>query len=53
MSGGGPRAEMFLRVKQCVRLHPDWSDEQVAEREGLKGPELDLIKIARKDLEAG
>jgi hypothetical protein len=44
---------MFLQIKEQLRLHPDWDDEQVAERLGLKVPELDLITTARRDMEAG
>lgn len=44
---------MFLQIKEQLRLHPGWTDEQVAERLGLKSFELDLILTARRDLEAG
>jgi hypothetical protein len=44
---------MFLQIKEQLRLHPDWDDEQIAERVGLKYFELDLITTARRDLEAG
>lgn len=47
------QAELFLRVKQVIRVHPDWTDEQVAEQAGLRAPEMHLIATARRDLEAG
>lgn len=47
------QTELFLQVKQVLRIHPDWTDEQVAEQAGLRVPELHLIATARKDLEAG
>jgi hypothetical protein len=49
----GTRTDLFLKAKQALRLHRDWTDEQVAEWLGLKGPELELVTEARKDLEAG
>lgn len=53
MAGIGTRTELFLRVKQALRRHPDWTDEQLAEYADLRQPELDLIAVARRDLEAG
>lgn len=47
------RTELFLQVKGILRNHPDWDDDQVAERAGLKEPEREVIIIARRDLEAG
>jgi hypothetical protein len=49
----GTKTEQFLRVKQCIRIHPDWTDDQVAEAEGIKEFDRELITTARKDLEAG
>jgi hypothetical protein len=45
--------ELFLSIKQAIRVHPDWSDEQLAEHLDLRQLEKDMIKTARKDLEAG
>ncbi len=46
-------SQLFLSVKLTLRVHPDWTDEQVAEHLDLRHREKDLIKTARKDLEAG
>jgi hypothetical protein len=48
-----PRTELFLKIKQVLRNHADWTDDQVAEQAGVKAPERDLIAAARRDLEAG
>lgn len=48
-----PRTEVFLRIKQTLRNHPEWTDDQVADQAGVKLPERDLITTARRDLEAG
>jgi hypothetical protein len=44
---------LFIRIKEELRLHPDWSDDQVTERLDLRQKEQELIDVARKDLEAG
>lgn len=47
------KAQMFLRAKQVIRLHPDWSDEKVAEQAQLpRGTEAEIIRTARADLAA-
>jgi hypothetical protein len=45
--------ELFLSIKQAIRVHPEWTDAEVAENLDLRQREKDLIKTARKDLEAG
>lgn len=43
----------FLRIKEVLRIHPDWDDDKVADQLDLRQRERDLIRTARKDLEAG
>lgn len=46
------RVESFLRAKQCLRTHRDWSDEQVAEFCGIPLAMIDLVIFpARKEVE--
>lgn len=45
----GQRYELFRRAKHEIRLHPELTDEQVAERVGAKLAEMDIIAEARKD----
>lgn len=45
--------EVFLKIKQVLRLHPDWDDEQVALAAGVKGAEMHLIGTARREVERG
>lgn len=40
---------MFLAAKQCLRAHPGWDDDQVAEFIGAKPAEMELVREARKD----
>lgn len=49
----GQRTDIFLKAKQAMRAHPDWSDQQVSDWLGLKEPEFGLVTEARRDLEAG
>lgn len=51
--GIGQKTDIFLKAKQAIRIHPEWSDDQVGEFLGLKEPEMLLVREARKDLEAG
>lgn len=51
--GTSPRTEAFLQIKEQLRLHPEWSDDQLIVRLGLKEAERDIIAVARRDLEAG
>ncbi len=48
----GQRYELFMRAKREIRLHPELTDQQVAERIGAKAAEADIIAEARKDYEA-
>jgi hypothetical protein len=48
-----PQTDLFLRIKKVLRLHPDWTDDQIAEYEGVRVLDRGLIATARKDLEAG
>lgn len=45
--------QLFLRIKETIRLHPDWTDEKITEHLDLRVREPELIPVARKDLEAG
>jgi hypothetical protein len=47
------RTELFVKIKQTLRNHPDWTDEQLTLMLGIKEPEQGLIPEARRDLEAG
>jgi hypothetical protein len=47
------QVELFLQVKKLLRLHPEWDDDAIAEYLDLRQREKDLIRVARKDLEAG
>jgi hypothetical protein len=49
----GTRTDLFLAAKRIIRLHPDWDDVKVAEEAGIKLVELDLVAVARRDVEAG
>lgn len=44
---------MFVEIKLALRNHPDWTDDQVAENVGVRPLDRELIKTARRDLEAG
>lgn len=44
--------EIFQRAKQAIRGHPDWDDEQIAEFIGAKLAELEIVREARKDVQA-
>lgn len=44
---------MFLKAKEVLRVHPDYTDEQVAEAADIRLIDLELVKTARRDLEAG
>jgi len=48
------RTTLFLRAKKTIRLHPEWTDEQVAEGAAIP-PALsaEIIREARKDVAAG
>ncbi len=51
MAGG--KAQAFLEAKKTLRVHPDWTDEQVAERIGISKMEIpDVLPAARRDLAA-
>lgn len=46
------RADMFLAAKRVIRVHRDWSDEQVADNTAI--PRLlipDVIPPARREIE--
>jgi len=54
----GESYQRFVAAKQCLRRHPDYSDEQVAEAIGISARELalsgpgsaaDILKQARAD----
>lgn len=45
--------QLFTQIKQLLRRHPDWTDEQVTEHFDLRFEEKDLIAVVRRDLEAG
>lgn len=45
--------QLFVQIKELLRLHPDITDEEVALRLDLRQKEHDLIPVARRDLEAG
>jgi hypothetical protein len=48
------RTEMFLRAKQVLRRHPDWSDDQVAEHAGIPKILIDeTVAVARREVDAG
>lgn len=45
------KAALFLKVKQALRTHPDWTDKKVAEYTGLRLPmEQDILREARKEM---
>lgn len=46
------RVEWFLAAKRCLRAHPGWSDQQVAEHCGIPLAMTDLvIAPARREVE--
>jgi hypothetical protein len=48
----GTRTTDFLRSKQLIRNHPDWTDEQVAEALGIPRADIDLtVAVARQEVE--
>lgn len=46
------RTQLFLDALHAIRLHPDWDDETVATFVGIKPLELDLVREARKQVQA-
>lgn len=44
--------EVFQRAKQAIRSHPTWNDEEVMDHIGAKWAELEIIREARKDVQA-
>lgn len=48
----GQKYEIFTAAKRTLRIHPDWTDEQVAEHIGAKPLEYEIVREARKDHEA-
>lgn len=47
------RTSMFLKAKEILRVHPDWTDEEVALAADIRPVDIDVVRTARKDLEAG
>jgi len=46
------RSDMFLAAKRVLRVHPDWTDEQVAEHLGIPRALIDLtVVVARREIE--
>jgi DNA-directed RNA polymerase specialized sigma24 family protein len=46
------RVEWFLRAKQALRNHRDWTNEQVADHCGIPRAEIDTaIRPARAEVE--
>jgi hypothetical protein len=46
------RTDMFLAAKRVLRVHPDWTDEQVADN--LAIPKLiipETVAVARREIE--
>lgn len=48
----GMKYEIFQRAKQAIRTRPDLTDEQIAEFIGAKLAELEIVREARKDVQA-
>jgi len=45
---------MFLRAKQALRAHRDWSDDQIAEQCAIPRALIeDIIVPARREVEQG
>lgn len=46
------RVTLFLAAKKCIRLHPDWDNEQVAEFIGCHRVLIpDVVVVARQEVE--
>ena len=46
------RVELFLRAKQALRIHRDWTDDQVAEHVGIPRPMIEeIMRPARQEVE--
>lgn len=46
------RTDMFLAAKRVIRIHRDWTDEQVAEQAGIPALVVpDVIPAARREIE--
>jgi hypothetical protein len=46
------RTDDFLAAKRLLRVHPDWTDEQVAEALGIPGVLIaDTVAVARREIE--
>ena len=46
------RVEWFLAAKRTLRLHRDWTDQQVGEHCGIPASEFDsVIRPARAEVE--
>jgi hypothetical protein len=46
------RTDDFLAAKRLLRVHPDWTDEQVAEALGIPRADIDLtVAVARREIE--
>jgi hypothetical protein len=46
------RTDMFLAAKRAIRVHPDWSDEQIAEYVGIPRALIpDTVAVARREIE--
>jgi len=46
------RVELFLRAKQTLRVHRDWTDDQVAEHVGIPRAMIaEIMRPARQEVE--
>jgi|GEM_PF-3272570 len=46
------RTDMFLAAKRVIRVHPDWTDQEVAEHLGIPAGLVDLtVVVARQEIE--
>ena len=46
------RTDDFLAAKRLIRVHPDWSDEQIAEALGIPRADIDLtVEVARREID--
>jgi hypothetical protein len=48
----GMKYQMFTLAKQCIRSHPKFTDEEVAEFIGAKPAEMEIVRTARQDVMA-
>lgn len=47
----GEKWRQHLDCVRQIRLHPGWTDEEVAEAVGLRMAELDIVREARREVQ--